>query len=130
MQMRELNKQQYTYLKDVLGVETVVSAAVSKPLNYERLTLLSAPLSSEEKDLLSKITQAFGWTSFEIAVAGDLNENIQVKQIFIFGDEAKKYFDANIKSDEAILAPSLGILLRDTEAKKILWQQMKQLMEA
>lgn len=128
--MRELNKQQYTYLKDVLGVETVVSAAVSKPLNYERLTLLSAPLSSEEKDLLSKITQAFGWTSFEIAVAGDLNENIQVKQIFIFGDEAKKYFDANIKSDEAILAPSLGILLRDTEAKKILWQQMKQLMEA
>ncbi|MCB0349414.1 MAG: DNA polymerase III subunit psi [Bdellovibrionales bacterium] len=130
MQMRELFKKQYTYLREVLGVEAIVMPPLVNELEYTNLVLLSAPLSAEERGLLEKITQAFGWSSYDAITADELHGIAKAKQTFIFGDEAKRCADKYVKTLDAILAPSLAILLHDAKAKKLLWQQMKQYMEA
>jgi hypothetical protein len=133
MQMRELTKSQYMYLKDVLGVEAVMSTATNVAPNLLvklNVALISAPLSKEEKDLLAKITSAFGWSEFETIVADKNLSAAHVKQLFIFGEEAKRVSDQVLTYEEVIFAPSLGVLLKDTQAKKILWQQMKSFMES
>lgn len=135
MQIRPLTKSQYSYLTSVLGVEAVFSVPPLRPVAKSEnarahVVLISAPLSKEEKDLLGKITTAFGWKEFDIILADNRLSSMSVQQLFIFGDEAKRFADQYLTSDEVIFAPSLGVLLNDTQAKKILWQQMKSFMES
>jgi DNA polymerase III psi subunit len=129
MQIRELSREQYRYLKEVLGVETVLTQNQSKVTKKSKVILLSAPASSEEKQLLAKITEAFRWPTYETIVADNLQEPAKVEELFIFGSDAKNASDRYLQADKAILAPSLAVLLHDANAKKTLWQQMKQYME-
>ena len=130
MQLRDLTKSQYLYFKEVLGVDTVFATQQVTAKTEPRVVLLSAPLSNEEKDLLAKIMQAFGWQDYKTIIASTTNETKAISQLFLFGEEAKRFADQHLKYQEAILAPSLGVLLSDSQAKKTLWQQMKRFMES
>lgn len=132
MQVRALSKQQFMYLKDVLGVDTVMHSApqhIHSAKHYDQLVVVSAPLSAEEKDLLQKITSAFGWSTYQVVIATEITDRLSVATAFVFGREAKSKLDEVATVQSMLLAPSLGILLTDAQAKKTLWNQMKSFME-